>query len=143
MEEIEKEFWKKKTLYEMNTTEWEALCDCCGRCCYVRFFDVKKHLLCSTRVACDWIDLKTGKCTCYENRFSINKKCNPLMKSDIPKLHYFLLTCAYRIVFENKELQDWHPLITGNYDKVPHIENSIHESAAKDFHDYVFESVPY
>lgn len=138
-------FWKEKSLLEMNDEEWESICDCCGQCCYLRFFDENERntTLCLTRVACDFVDFETGKCTCYENRFQIQKKCNKLTKNNIPIFKYFPKTCAYRLLSENKDLPMWHPLITGNFKSVPHIQNSIHENEIVDFHDYVFEKITY
>lgn len=140
---IEQNFWRKKSLNEMSETEWEALCDCCGKCCYIRFFDEENHLLCSTRVACNYLNLKTGKCVCYENRFSVSEKCNKLQKSHIKILRFFPQTCSYRLVSENKPLPEWHPLVCGNHENVPHIMDSVHEKDIKDFHDYVIERVSY
>lgn len=57
---------KKKVVanIEPGTPEWESICEQCGLCCLVKYCDENGfvHL---TRLACDNMDLETGKCRCY------------------------------------------------------------------------------
>ena len=83
-------------------------------------------------MACDLLDLKTGKCTDYENRFKIIKDCLQLTKNNVSQFDWLPETCAYRLVYEGKPLPDWHPLISGRKESVGEagilIQNGIHES---------------
>jgi len=125
--------FKPKSLAELTPEEWEALCDGCGRCCYRKYITGygKREKTHFTRVACDLLDLKTGKCTDYENRFKIIKDCLQLTKNNVSQFDWLPETCAYRLVHEGKPLPDWHPLISGRKESVGEagilIQNGIHE----------------
>ncbi|QLB13078.1 hypothetical protein EV697_102236 [Bisgaardia hudsonensis] len=142
---LEKNFWEHKTLLEMNEVEWEALCDGCGKCCYRKFIEGrgKRERLYFTRIACNLLDLETGKCGNYLKRFEIEDDCTKLTKKNLPDFAWLPKTCAYRLLYENKPLFDWHPLISGNSKsvKLAHvmIENGIHECDVIDWFDFVIE----
>ncbi|MBQ8012824.1 MAG: YcgN family cysteine cluster protein [Treponema sp.] len=126
--------FKPKSLAELTPEEWESLCDGCGRCCYRKYITGygKREKIHYTRVACDLMDLKTGKCRDYENRFKIIKDCLQLTKNNVSQFDWLPETCAYRLVYEGKPLPDWHPLISGRKESVGEagilIQNGIHES---------------
>ncbi len=120
---IAKDFWKSKTLNEMNTEEWEALCDGCGKCCLIRLEDPDTLEVATTKVSCKLFDPKTCQCTNYSERQNIVPTCVQLTPSNIKELKWLPKSCSYRLVSENKELPSWHHLVSGN-------KNSIHEIKA-------------
>lgn len=142
---LEPYFWQNKALLAMNEAEWEALCDGCGKCCYRKFIEGrgKRKRLYFTRIACNQLDLSTGKCGHYAKRFSLEPDCTKLTKANLADFTWLPSTCAYRLLYENKPLYDWHPLITGDPNStlqahIP-IANGVHEKDVIDWFEFVIE----
>ena len=114
-------FWKNKTLRQMSPSEWEALCDGCGKCCLVKLIDDLTDDLHYTTVACKLLDCESCRCGDYENRKSLVEDCVILSPRLIEELHWMPTTCAYRLIYEGKDLYWWHPLISGS-------PNTVHEA---------------
>ncbi len=105
-------FWREKTLAEMSQTEWESLCDGCGKCCLHKIRE-KSGALSLTNVACRLLDTDTCRCTNYARRKTLVPDCVVLTPASLPAIDWLPSTCAYRLVQEGKELPDWHPLVSG------------------------------
>ncbi|QHB17741.1 YcgN family cysteine cluster protein [Mannheimia pernigra] len=140
-------FWQEKSLLEMNEAEWEALCDGCGKCCYRKYIQGrgKREQLYYTSVACNLLDVNTGRCTNYSNRFIIESDCTKLTKKNLPDFDWLPKTCAYRLLYEGKPLYDWHPLISKDPNSVKNagilIDNGIHEKEVIDWFEFVIDEV--
>lgn len=111
-------FWKTKTLAEMSRSEWEQLCDGCGRCCLNKLEDEDTGEFLYTRAACKLLDLKTCRCSDYQNRASRVPDCVSLTPENVPTLGWLPATCAYRLLDEGKPLAWWHPLVSGRKETV-------------------------
>ena len=61
-------FWKAKSLSEMTRSEWESLCDGCGRCCLHKLRDDDTDEIHWTEVACRLLDTSTALCSDYATR---------------------------------------------------------------------------
>jgi len=109
---IMENFYKEKKLAEFSEEEWERLCMNCGKCCMNKYSDRKEiHFF---DQMCRYYDLKKGCCSRYDTRLStgVCAKVNmKLLKNNIELLPD---TCPYRLLYEGKDLPDYHPLITGN-----------------------------
>jgi uncharacterized cysteine cluster protein YcgN (CxxCxxCC family) len=111
-------FWETKTLAEMSRTEWESLCDGCGRCCLHKLRDEDTDEISFTNVACRLLDLNTNRCGDYTRRRTKIPDCVQLTPAKLKSVDWLPPSCAYRLLGEGKKLFDWHPLISGTADSV-------------------------
>jgi len=125
-------FWKTKSLEEMNTQEWESLCDGCGKCCLNKLEDWDTGEIYWTNIGCELLDCTTCRCKDYENRFEKVPDCIQLTPEMVRSIRWLPPTCAYRLVRDGKELFDWHPLISGDSNSVHEAEISIKGRAVED-----------
>lgn len=114
-------FWKIKSLAEMNRTEWESLCDGCGRCCLHKIEDIDTGKLYFTSVVCHLFDDQRCNCTRYAERSTLVPDCLVLSMDNLDQINFLPDTCAYRLLNEGQDLPDWHPLVSGN-------PNSVHRA---------------
>jgi len=114
-------FWKTKTLKELTKAEWESLCDSCGVCCLHSLQDGKTGKVKHLSVACQYLDTSTCRCLIYEDRVKIASDCERLSPKKIKRIKKLPHTCAYRALIEGRELEWWHPLVSGD-------PNTVHEA---------------
>ncbi|MBM3502333.1 MAG: YcgN family cysteine cluster protein [Alphaproteobacteria bacterium] len=113
-------FWRRKKLSELSASEWELLCDGCGKCCLVKLGDGARGVD-YTDVACRLLNTHTCRCRDYEARQRLVADCVVLTSRNVRRLNWMPSTCAYRLVAEGKDLYWWHHLISGS-------KRTIHEA---------------
>jgi hypothetical protein len=111
-------FWEVVPLEEMTASEWEALCDRCGRCCLQKLEDEATGCIYYTDIACRLLDVERCICRNYANRFQFVPQCLQMTPRKASTLQWLPSTCAYRRLAEGKPLQAWHPLISNNPESV-------------------------
>lgn len=119
-------FWEDKSLQQMSQTEWEALCDGCGKCCLHKLIDEDNdvadtdaaglhmhpdEVLHYTDVRCRYLDPDSAHCACYSERLARVPDCVNITLEDLPQIHFMPPSCAYRRLHEGKGLPHWHPLL--------------------------------
>ena len=111
-------FWEVKALDDMSDSEWESLCDGCGRCCLQKLEDEDTGQIHFTRVSCRLLDISSCRCSDYENRFSKVPDCLSVRPITAEKLSWLPETCAYRKLSRGEPLDNWHPLLSGTPESV-------------------------
>src|SRR5262249_54953420 len=80
-------FWRRKSLAEMTNSEWESLCDGCGRCCLVKLEDADDaSRTYFTDVGCRLLDSDACRCRDYPNRTAKVKDCVRLTPRNINRI---------------------------------------------------------
>jgi uncharacterized cysteine cluster protein YcgN (CxxCxxCC family) len=111
-------FWKTKRLDEMTSSEWESLCDGCGKCCLNKIEYENTGEIDWTNVACHQLNHDTCRCKNYALRKTLVEDCVSLTPDNLPTINWLPATCGYRLVQEGRDLYWWHPLVSGDPDTV-------------------------
>ena len=98
----------------MTSNEWESLCDRCGLCCLQKLVDENTGMVKYIGIACEFLETDKCRCLVYENRHFANPDCVALTKKNIGQKKWLPDTCAYRRLAEGRELEWWHPLLSGD-----------------------------
>lgn len=139
-------FWQQKTLEELSPSEWESLCDGCGRCCLNKLEDWDTGEISWTNVACRLLDSKSCRCKNYTHRQKEVADCISLTPDDVRQIGWLPPTCGYRLVAEGQDLYWWHPLISGDPETVHEAGISVrnktvdeNDVAVEDYEDYLVD----
>lgn len=112
-------FWERVPLTKLTQSEWEALCDGCGKCCLNKIEYEDTGELAFTRIACKLLDGQSCQCSNYANRHQFVPECVVLTPAKVRETAYWLpSTCAYRLRHEGRALYKWHYLISGDREAV-------------------------
>ena len=135
-------FWKTRALADMSTQEWESLCDGCGKCCLVKLEDADTGEIEFTDVACKLLDCGACRCTDYSRRKKVVPTCVVLTPGNVDQISWMPSTCAYRLVAEGRDLEWWHPLVSGDPETVHRANISVRgrvipETQAIDLEDHI------
>lgn len=104
-------FWKSKKLESFSDQEWESLCDGCGLCCLQKLQDEETDEIFFTCISCQYLDSHSCQCKVYDKRFEYLPECLNLTKENLEStLPWLPGSCSYKLVYEGKDLPDWHHL---------------------------------
>jgi len=125
-------FWKRKTLAQMSQSEWESLCDGCGKCCLQKLEDEEDGTVYYTDIVCRYMS-EQCKCSKYQDRHELVPNCVWLKPEDVDEFYWLPSTCAYRILSEGRDLPTWHPLVCGDPEIIHAVNISVqHMDLVKD-----------
>src|SRR3546814_2195372 len=117
-------FWERP-LKTLDRTEWEALCDGCGKCCLHKIEDEDSGRIYPTNVACKLLDRHSAQCMDYRRRKAFVPDCLRLTLRLLDDIEWLPESCAYKLRAADKSLPEWHYLICGDREAVHRAGQSI------------------
>ncbi|MGC1777814.1 MAG: YcgN family cysteine cluster protein [Xanthobacteraceae bacterium] len=112
-------FWQRKSLEDMTDSEWESLCDGCGKCCLNKLEEEEGAAeTFYTDVGCRLLDGETCRCHDYSHRLERVEDCVELTPETLKTINWLPPSCAYVLLAEGKDLYWWHPLVSGDPETV-------------------------
>jgi uncharacterized cysteine cluster protein YcgN (CxxCxxCC family) len=112
-------FWRRKSLSQMTDSEWESLCDGCGRCCLNKLEeDESAAETFYTDVGCRLLDGQSCRCRDYKHRLDLVDDCVQLTPESLKEIKWLPPSCAYVLLAQGRDLYWWHPLVSGDPETV-------------------------
>ncbi len=116
--DVEVPFWRLKSLDKMTDSEWESLCDGCGKCCLNKLEEEETDRTYYTNIGCRLLDGQSCRCRDYEHRLEMVDDCVRLTPEALKTITWLPPSCAYVLLAEGKDLYWWHPLVSGDPETV-------------------------
>jgi uncharacterized protein len=111
-------FWEDLPLEALDSAQWEALCDGCGKCCIHKLEDEETGDLYPTNVACRMLDRRHAQCRDYPNRHAHVPDCVTLTPILAREIEWLPSSCAYVLRADERPLPDWHHLVCGDREEI-------------------------
>ncbi len=144
-----KKFWQTTSLSAMSQSQWESLCDGCGKCCLHKLIDDDTNDIYSTNLACGFLNLDTCRCRVYEQRQQKQPYCVVITNDTLADAHWLPDSCAYRLVAKGEDLPTWHPLQTGQANSTITQGQGVNQWAVSELHvpvdqwqDHIVNKIP-
>ena len=71
-----------------------------------------------TNIVCELLDMQSCRCKKYSLRHELVEDCIRFSESDLTDLNWLPRSCAYRTIHEGRDLDWWHPLVSGSEETV-------------------------
>src|ERR1700689_1587314 len=91
-------FWRRKSLEQMTNSEWESLCDGCGKCCLNKLEEEGTNRTYYTDVGCRLLDGQSCRCRDYEHRLETVDDCVRLTPEGLKEIEWLPPSGAYVLV---------------------------------------------
>ncbi len=138
-----RKFWENIPISELTNSEWEALCDGCGKCCPYKLEDEEDNQVYYTDIVCNLLDMDSCQCSDYHNRHINVPDCISFGADDVKDMHWLPDTCAYRLRYLGQPLYDWHYLISGSKETIHKEQESVKDFAIVDCGQNLDEHIIY